>query len=464
MRKILSQVLILSLLFSTGPLGAMAAPAKKPRPAVNAQQRRIERLERLLEAQGRQMDEMRREIEGLKQQAAAPPVTAPTPTAPAEPPESGPLIDESVPPSTTTATPTTPATPTASQPASGQTLFNPQISVIGIFEARTGNDKANRFDNQISAREVEVALQAPIDPYAKADFFLTIPNGGSLELEEGYGTFLKLPLDLQAKAGKLKAAFGRNNELHTHALPQVDRPKVVETFFGEEGLNGPGIGLSSILPTPWYSELTLQALANDNDTLFSAATSTKPIYASRWTNLFDLREDLTLETGLSGAYGKTDTADLRETLVGGAHLTLKYRPLDRVGQVGVTWESEYLTATQRLPVFTPQPSPGLDADGNPIELPPLESTARRSANGWYSYLEVQPHRNWFFGARYDRTHVPLNPSDVIQGWSGLLGYRLSEANQLRLQYSSLARSFARPLRQWFLQWNFNIGPHGTHRY
>ena len=65
--------------------------------------------------------------------------------------------------------------------------------------------------------EAEVSFQAVVDPYARADFFLAFGADGEVSLEEGFLTFTSLPGGLLAKVGKMKAAFGKVNQLHPHS-------------------------------------------------------------------------------------------------------------------------------------------------------------------------------------------------------------------------------------------------------
>ena len=98
--------------------------------------------------------------------------------------------------------------------------------------------------------ESEVGFQEVIDPYARADFFLTFGEHG-VDLEEGYLTFTSLPAGLQIKVGKMRAAFGKVNTLHNHVLPWIDRPLVNQNLTGgEDGINDAGLSLSRILPAP----------------------------------------------------------------------------------------------------------------------------------------------------------------------------------------------------------------------
>ncbi|HXM75562.1 MAG TPA: hypothetical protein VN971_02180 [Thermoanaerobaculia bacterium] len=73
-------------------------------------------------------------------------------------------------------TPAPPAGPEAPAPvaAPSQTsnYFNPSISAIGNFLAVAGRNPVENLPN-LNLRESEVGLQAIVDPYARADFFLS---------------------------------------------------------------------------------------------------------------------------------------------------------------------------------------------------------------------------------------------------------------------------------------------------
>src|SRR5215831_10613481 len=63
-------------------------------------------------------------------------------------------------------------------------VFNPDISVIGDFLGATGSNQVNPSP-AMEMHETEVAFQAVVDPYAKADFFISFGEEG-VNLEEGY--------------------------------------------------------------------------------------------------------------------------------------------------------------------------------------------------------------------------------------------------------------------------------------
>src|SRR5215831_16623063 len=86
-------------------------------------------------------------------------------------------------------------------------VFNPDIAVIGDFLGAIGSNKVNP-DPALQMHESEVSLQAILDPYARADFFLSFGQEG-VDLEEGYLTFPALPGGLLMRVGKMRAAFGK---------------------------------------------------------------------------------------------------------------------------------------------------------------------------------------------------------------------------------------------------------------
>src|SRR5205807_6992375 len=128
-------------------------------------------------------------------------------------------------------------------------VLNPDIAVIGDFLGAAGNG-AGRPTPAFEMHESEVAFQAILDPYARADFFLSFGEQG-VTLEEGYLTFPALLGGFQLRAGKMRAAFGKVNTLHNHVLPWTDRPLVTQNLVGgEDGINDAGFSLSRLIPAP----------------------------------------------------------------------------------------------------------------------------------------------------------------------------------------------------------------------
>src|SRR5205807_5404408 len=148
-------------------------------------------------------------------------------------------------------------------------VLNPDIAVIGDFLGAAGNS-AGRPTPALEMHESEVAFQAILDPYARADFFISFGEQG-VNLEEGYLTFPALRGGFQLRVGKMRGAFGKVNTLHNHVLPWTDRPLVTQNLVaGEDGINDAGLALSRIFagPNQIFLEGTAQVFRGDSDDLF----------------------------------------------------------------------------------------------------------------------------------------------------------------------------------------------------
>src|SRR4029453_6669897 len=96
------------------------------------------------------------------------------------------------------------------------------------------------------------SFQAILDPYARADFFVSFGEEG-VELEEGFITFPAIPGGLLVRVGKMRAAFGKVNSLHNHVLPWADRPIVINNLVGgEDGIDDAGISVARLIPNPGF--------------------------------------------------------------------------------------------------------------------------------------------------------------------------------------------------------------------
>jgi hypothetical protein len=332
--------------------------------------------------------------------------------------------------------------------------FNPAISVNGIFLGGYASsvDASNEltglnFENGFNLQEAEFRFVSDVDPYFRADLTLAIDREGEIELEEGYVTSSQLPGDilprgLSLKAGKFFTAFGKHNLLHTHQFPFIDRPLVSVAAFGDEGLNEPGVELSYLFPTPWFSELTFQGLSGQNSSLFRFSDEGKPrgAYLSHLKNFFDLNDETTLEFGQSYVGGRNSSPGRNLSHSVGADLTVKWQPLDRARDRALIWQNEYIFVSRDM------------------------GSKTMDSGGLYSSLQYRLSRLWWLQGRYDLLGVP-DPGDGLKHrWTILAGLVPSEFSALRLQYSRTNQEKGRDIDQLLLQLNFSIGSHPAHQY
>lgn len=190
-----------------------------------------------------------------------------------------------------------------------QTSMNPDISIIPDFRTSTTTEKGVPEKNKInfSLEEIEAAIQAPLNPYARADVFIAFVNDETapVDIEEAYFTIQKgLPWNFNLKGGKFLVDFSKLNTAHPHAYPFVYRPLYQENFFGEEGLKDVGLELNTLMPTgDTYTKIsgtvsTGDELDGERKNLF---------FAGRISSFFQLSDLSAFEAGFGSATGVTDT-------------------------------------------------------------------------------------------------------------------------------------------------------------
>ncbi|MFN8179641.1 MAG: hypothetical protein U0167_17060 [bacterium] len=139
-------------------------------------------------------------------------------------------------------------------------VVNPNISVLGQPFLRWTNDPADPSAKRVTLNqgEVEAVFDAYLNPYATGMFVLSVADHG-IDVEEGYFTLLRgLPGGLVLKGGKYRVNFGKFNVMHPHAVPFMDRPRVLAAYLpGEESLNETGVSLSERIPVPGTFSLTV---------------------------------------------------------------------------------------------------------------------------------------------------------------------------------------------------------------
>jgi hypothetical protein len=336
----------------------------------------------------------------------------------------------------------------AQQPAASTTRsglsFNPDLGVIGDFQGSYVSEGERNFDAYLN--EAEVSLQAVVDPYARADFFLSfgrnpVTHEYGVEVEEGYLTTLSLPARLQLKVGKFREALGRINSIHPHALPFIDMPNAFVNYFGADGLNDEGASLSWLIPNKaFYQELTFQATAGFSETpSFSRSEGNRFLYLGHLKNFWDLSDNTTLELGLSGVSGENDSAQI--TNIAAADLTLKWKPVQLNTYHSVTWQSEFFFSNRNLP-----------------------EQSQVNSFGLYSFITYQMAKRWFLTGRFDYGEKPYDNSIHENAFSLTAGWYATEFQKIEIEGKTTGQSNADRYYQAWLRWIFVIGAHGAHQY
>src|SRR3989475_2664134 len=305
-----------------------------------------------------EIDQLRRDFETLKQQygdrlsalEAKLALAAPTAEAPAgTPPGAPPQPTAQVPPGAEGAGGPSGALPVYGGSVAASKVFNPDMAVIGDFLGAMGKNDVHpdpfgpgNLPRALQMHESEAAFQAVVDPYARADFFISFGEEGG-GVGEGYVPFTSLPGGLVTQGGRMRAAFGKVNSLHNHVLPWTDRPLVNYNLVGgEDGISDAGFSVARLIPNPWlFLEATGQVFRGDSGAegspLFQTTRRSELSYVGHLRAYQDITENSNIDLGASYSRGHNgllfDSAapDLgaRVTQLYGVDATFRWRPLQR---------------------------------------------------------------------------------------------------------------------------------------
>jgi hypothetical protein len=341
--------------------------------------------------------------------------------------------------------------------------LNPDISVIGTFAAAYFSEdapiihaEADPENTGINLQEGEVAFQAVIDPYFRADTFFSV-NRNEFEIEEMYATtLLSLPLNSQIRVGLMRSKFGRINTQHRHFQDFVTLPLPAAAFLGEH-LNPTGVEFNFLMPLPWFSELSASVNSPDGleTTTFArdedANNIGRLLYIAHLSNFFELSDALSLSLGGSFATGSNGTEPGSRSNLYGLDLFAKYRPLESSPYQEIKLQSEF--------IYRQAETPEGDLDD------------------WGAYGQViyRFAKRWDTGIRFDYvdTNDRISPiegeEEEILGllgkelrYAAMLTFNPSEFSRIRLQYEFDDPDFADSFHAVFLQFQYSIGAHGAH--
>jgi hypothetical protein len=331
---------------------------------------------------------------------------------------------------------------------SSPSILNPAIG-MAIDATAEHRSKAG---GDFNFRAAELGITAAIDPYARAYAFITGSKEG-VEVEEAAMVTTSLPWNLQARAGRFFADFGRLAKFHPHEYAFVNTPLSLERIVGGES-KADGVELSYLFPTPFFLRATAggyNKLGAENERIDETKSRawSRFTYLGRLQSYFDLHDNHSLELGTSLAFTPSiripaDPHGGNRTLTG-IDLTYRYQPLGSTLYQGLTIGTELF--------------------GNSERVERASGFRRMFAPGGYAYAEAKLNREWSAGFLYDNAPSLASPGKKTIGYSPFVTWNLSEFNRLRFQYSYLDDNVREEKsergNQFFLQWTTVLGAH-TH--
>jgi hypothetical protein len=424
---------------------APSVPMKRDVSPANTEEARMKALEGQVRTLAGEVALLRTELKELRETKSPEQSSAPQILLASAHPEPGVLSSSSA-PAAAQAT----QTQTFGGASGNAKLLNPDISLIGDFIGIAGRSNVAP-GRSLELHESEIGLQAIIDPYSRADAFLSFGETG-VNVEEAYITFTSLPAGLLLKVGKKRADFGKVNTIHNHALPFIDRPLVTNNLVGgEDGIDDAGFFLSRFLPAPknWFLEGSAEVLRGDSGDLFQASRRQDVSVVGHLRAYRDLSESTNLDLGVSYARGHNNFGSSFLTNLYGGDATLRWRPLRRAIYNSFMFRTElFWSARDQFSPF----------------VPALLQT--QHAFGLYASAEYRVNRRWTVGGRFDRSGHATDAHLTDSGFSGILTYWPSEFSQIRGQYRfghlATAPSDFSNANEFLFQFLFVMGAHGAH--
>jgi hypothetical protein len=366
---------------------------------------------------------------------------------------------------------------------------------------------------------VEMNLQGGVDPYFRgnANILYSIDSGGDsfMELEEAWLESVSLPGNLQLRAGQLLSDFGRVNTQHPHSWGFVDAPLVNARLLGPDGLRNPGVRLGWLMPTSFFSELSLGVQNSQGETAASfrsgghshgEAEEGQPygyrhadndrgvrgfgdmLFTPRLATSFELTDAQTLLIGASAAFGPNNSGSSGDTTtqIYGVDAYWKWKPANAHGGFPfVSWQTEAMVRKYALGAFDWQDE--ADAGETPIidegtGLPAVLSRETVTDWGFYSQLLYGFRKGWVAGVRYDfvtgekgdyeRRDLSFDGNTLgrdplrSKRWriSPSLTWYPSEFSKVRLQYNYDDRQDIGVDHSVWLQFEFLLGAHAAHKF
>ncbi len=339
----------------------------------------------------------------------------------------------------------------------GEKSMNPDTGVnfLGLYRKNSQDYNSSSVPTGFSFQEAEIQFSADVDPYfrAVALFSLSMQSSTSgsttsndfmIDPEEVYLETLSLP-SLTFKLGQFKTAMGRHNILHTHAFPFIDAPLINQALFGDEGLNGVGVSGSVLIPAPWFSDFTIQAISGQSAILFNNPNPKKSAGIAQLKNLWDLSDDTTIELNIFGTTGANQYES--NSYAYGSDVTLKWRPSVGGKYRALIWTTEYINGL----------IDGNNVGGSPTFGPRL--------GGMASWVQYQFAQRWWAQARAELTGIPrAENAPLTQKQSLLLAFNPSEFSGFRAQYDHQTGTAYPVNNALTFQWNISIGAHPAHAY
>jgi len=351
--------------------------------------------------------------------------------------------------------------------AAGDSVARPRptIGAVAEFVADLSTYPSALADSaRFGIRQVEFALQAPIDARLRADLFVTLDELHRIALGEAFITAASVPVVGTLRAGRFLLPVGLANTVHLHDLPTIEQPYIVQKFLAPRGLAGTGLTANrAFAPFGFRQELTVSWLDRfgADDSLRTPERASRYIdgmgYAARLRNAWHFTPASEFELSASGITGKRPTStgftdasgvnavNARQTLVA-ADFAWTWTPL-ALDRRSVLLQGEFMRQVN---------------DKNWLVNPGAADAPKiRDYEGWYLLARWQLGATLFAGARWDRMQDPQRAGAQLSAGSGILEWRPGTQTRFLASYERRRADGANALDRVLVEASFAVGAHGA---
>ncbi len=344
---------------------------------------------------------------------------------------------------------------------------NPAISVLGDLRAKWSNES----DTEADLHELEIGVVGPLNPYARAEVYLAIHDGESIEVEEARIHLDRyLPAGLSLMLGRSLIDVGRLNRTHPHAYPFVDRPLMHERFFGSDGAVDVGARLEWLAPLDAIATTASVGVVR-GDVFLGGHEHDADVEADDAADATGPHAEEEPEFGVTGRVELflEASADLSVAL-GGSFLTGEIEP--DAGTRAVWFGPDLvmkldLGPTRRLVVNVEALFASIDDMETSLERVGVHRSSgmRGDPGGVFAAADLRTSKRWNLGMFGESATGRLHDADRTTRVGAFVGLSLMEETTVfRLLARHTDPDAGDGENELVFQALFGLGPHSPHRY
>ncbi len=292
---------------------------------------------------------------------------------------------------------------------------------------------------ELIIREIELSLEAQINPWLYGMIFLTKPADESLDVEEA-AVIANLGYGFRLKAGKYRNEFGLLNTIHEPERPQISLPLPITEFLGEEQLRESAVTIGKTINfgNGHRSAVSLALLNSENETALNKSQSKDKAYSGKL--YYGYKSSTTAyQLGFSVVTGKNDAAGTLST-------NLQVFDFSYFLQPEYAAEYDYSARFMLLgEVFY-----------NQREMTPGNTN---KAQGYWAVADYQFIPAHHLGLGLESTEGILDKSVKSKAYSIHYSWYYSSHGRLQLEARRLKAGNGDNGLEILFQWNIILGPH-----